>query len=71
MGVMGMFTQRPEEPTEWAGLPSEPLRPRNAAERLDDAPPVDLGLPSAGDGAVESIVIPVTAPADEDAESDD
>ncbi|WES66102.1 hypothetical protein P0L94_08495 [Microbacter sp. GSS18] len=68
---MGMFMQRPEEPTEWAGLPSEPARPQNAAERLDDAPPVDLGLPPAVDGGVASIVIPVTAPADEaSAESD-
>ena len=23
---MGMFTQKPEEPTEWTGLPSEPVR---------------------------------------------
>lgn len=72
-GFMGMFTQRPEEPTEWAGLPSEPARPTSAAERLDDAAPVDLGLmPDAG-GAVESIAIPVAVPdpeADDDSTSD-
>ncbi len=56
---MGLFAQRPEEPTEWAGLPSEPARPESAAEKLADAAPqVDaLGLMTGG--AVESIVIPV------------
>ncbi len=32
---MGQFSTRPEEPTEWAGLPSEPARIRPAAESLD------------------------------------
>ncbi|GAA1468418.1 hypothetical protein [Microbacterium thalassium] len=59
---MGLFTQRPEEPTEWAGLPGEPLRPASAAERLDDAAPVDLGLMPDASGAVESIAIPVALP---------
>lgn len=54
---MGLFVQRPEEPAEWAGIPSEPERAQSAAERLADAAAVDLGL--LGDGAVESIVIPV------------
>ncbi len=44
-GRMGLFQQRPEEPTEWGGLPSEPLQPRSAAEQLGDAPPIDLDLP--------------------------
>lgn len=61
---MGLFSQRPEEPTEWAGLPSEPSRHETAAERLPDASAVDLGGLSASDlafgsGTVESIVIPV------------
>lgn len=34
---MGLFTQRPEEPSEWAGLPSEPAQPLSDAERLGDA----------------------------------
>jgi hypothetical protein len=63
---MGLFSQRPEEPTEWAGLPSEPARAESSAERLPDAAPIDLGglgsigLPEFGGGSVEAIVIPVT-----------
>lgn len=67
---MGLFSQLPEEPNEWAGLPSEPARPESDAERLGDAPPVDvgglgvgaLGLTASVGGVVEGIVIPV-APA--------
>jgi hypothetical protein len=70
---MGLFTQRPEQNEEWAGLPSEPLRPESAAERLGqlsgNAASVDVGE------SIESIVIPVApftqgagpAPADADA----
>ncbi len=35
---MGLFTQRPEEPSEWAGLPSEPWEPRSPIERLGEGP---------------------------------
>ena len=59
---MGLFTQQPEDPAEWAGLPSEPSRPETEAERLADAAPIDVGLVGLlgeGTGAVESIVIPV------------
>ncbi|MDW4573005.1 hypothetical protein R8Z57_09520 [Microbacterium sp. M3] len=62
---MGLFSQRPEETNEWAGLPSEPANPESAAERLADAAPVDVGglgfgdLALGGGGAVESIVFPV------------
>ena len=71
---MGLFSQLPEEPTEWAGLPSEPARAESSAERLPDAAPVDLGglgvggigLAESGGGAVEAIVIPVTAVAEAD-----
>ena len=60
---MGLFSQLPEEPAEWAGLPSEPDRPESDAERLTTASSVDLGGLGFGDpaasGAVESIVIPV------------
>ena len=31
---MGQFTTRPEEPAEWAGLPSEPLTTRSEVESL-------------------------------------
>jgi len=60
---MGLFSQRPEEPTEWAGLPSEPARVESSADRLPEAAPVDLGglgLAAFGGGEVEAIVVPVT-----------
>lgn len=63
---MGLFSKLPEEPVEWAGLPSEPARAETQAERLTDGAAVDLGALGLGDlavgggGAVESIVIPVT-----------
>lgn len=69
---MGLFRKLPEDPAEWAGLPSEPTRIEGAAERLTDAAALDLGgfgvggVGNAG-GAVESVVIPV-APAVENAE---
>ncbi|MFI8631795.1 hypothetical protein ACIGEP_04260 [Microbacterium sp. NPDC077663] len=37
---MGLFTQRPEEPSEWAGLPAEPMEPRDPVERLGEGPSV-------------------------------
>lgn len=61
MECMGLFTQRPEQNEEWAGIPSEPLRVESEAERLADAAPIDaggFGLAEAG-VPVESIVIPV------------
>lgn len=55
---MAQFTSRPEEPTEWAGLPSEPLASRSDVESL--AEPGDsadsLGIFST---AVASVAIPV------------
>lgn len=68
---MGLFVQRPEEPSEWAGLPGEPARPRTRAELLPDddqsSPPnALLGLADAG---TTSVVIPLhlpDAPADGD-----
>ena len=59
---MGLFVQRPEEPAEWAGIPSEPARTETAAERLAAAADADLGLLGGGElagGAIESSVIPV------------
>lgn len=58
---MGQFTTRPEEPAEWAGLPSEPLTSRSEVEAL--AEPVE-SADSLGflDRGVESVVIPVVVP---------
>jgi len=60
---MGLFSKLPEEPVEWAGLPSEPARTETEAERLTTAPSSDLGGLGFGDpaliGTVESIVVPV------------
>ncbi|QIG40330.1 hypothetical protein G5T42_13290 [Microbacterium sp. 4R-513] len=67
---MGLFTQRPEENEEWAGLPSEPARAESAAERLPDAP-------SPGAGGIDllfgagSVVIPVTPVVEQSADRDD
>lgn len=64
---MGLFAQQPEEPTEWAGLPGEPLKPRTRAELLPDetapdaAPDALLGL---GGASVASISIPVGQPSE-------
>ncbi|MFT4282742.1 hypothetical protein [Microbacterium sp.] len=33
---MGLFQSRPEEPTEWAGLPAEPWDEPSPSERLTD-----------------------------------
>lgn len=41
---MGLFQKRPEEPTDWAGLPAEPHQPASPAERLGEAPPVEIPL---------------------------
>ena len=71
---MGLFSKLPEDPVEWAGLPSEPARPESPAERLTDAGAGDPGGLGLGDlglggaGAVESIVVPV-APVIETAQS--
>jgi len=69
---MGLFASRPEEPFEWAGLPSEPLAERSEAELLEDAP-VDPFAISTTAGAA-SISIDVNVPdsaAPADADSDD
>ena len=62
---MGQFTTRPEEPAEWAGLPSEPLTTRSEVESL--AEPVEsadsLGFLG---GGVESVSIPVVMPPTEE-----
>lgn len=54
---MGIFQSRPEEPSEWGGLPAEPAEPREPAEIL---PPVmdDLGVLGAA-GVAFSVPIEV------------
>lgn len=57
---MGIFQSRPEEPSEWGGLPSEPLEAQEPAEVLP--PPVDdLGVFGAAGVAVSVPVEVLTA----------
>lgn len=69
---MGLTSHRPEDPVEWAGLPSEPAKAESLAERLTEAATLDALVDSADallyGGTVESIVIPV-APSIEIAEA--
>lgn len=61
-GAMGLFVQRPEEPSQWAGLPGEPERQRSRAEMLpDDEQPEasPAGLLGLADAPVASIEIPL------------
>lgn len=59
---MGIFQSRPEEPTEWAGLPAEPWEERAPGEIL----PAPLGSTSDVFGltGVASIEIAVDAEPD-------
>lgn len=58
MGRMGLFANRPEEQTEWAGLPSEP-RNEDDQTRLPTEPDADvLGLDPGDVGSV-SIAVPL------------
>lgn len=41
---MGLFQHRPEEPTEWGGLPSEPVDPLRQEEQLMTQPGLDIPL---------------------------
>lgn len=62
---MGLFSQRPEhEQNEWAGLPSEPRDTASVAERLDEAPALDLLDVGLG-AAYTTTVFPVAPPAPE------
>lgn len=59
---MGVFTQRPEEPSPWAALPSEPERAETEAERpLPHLPasPADPALLLGGLG--QSVSVPLSA----------
>lgn len=72
---MGIFTQKAEEPGEWAALPAEPFD-RDEADLLPESPATDplgpngfgLGLGGPGDVAsAASIEIPVRPGDPEDA----
>ncbi|AZS37164.1 hypothetical protein CVS47_01795 [Microbacterium lemovicicum] len=54
---MGLFASRPEEPSEWAGLPSEPAEPGSPAETLEA--PIGIGLEAVLGASVTSIAVPV------------
>lgn len=55
--------QRPEEPSEWAGLPSEPIRRKSGAELLPDEPPAaDPAGALFGASGISSVGIPVVVP---------
>ena len=72
---MGLFASRPEEPTEWAGLPSEPL----TADSLGPLPPDTVATDAGGlfgIAPVESIAIsipltPFTDPSDDESDIHD
>ncbi|MBN9159037.1 MULTISPECIES: hypothetical protein [unclassified Microbacterium] len=65
---MGMFTQKPQEPSAWAALPGEPL------DREDDllpepaADPLGIGLGAST--SATSIAIPVPAVAADESGQD-
>ncbi|MDQ1083954.1 MULTISPECIES: hypothetical protein [Microbacterium] len=66
---MGLFVQRPEEPSEWAGLPGEPLRARTSAELLPDDEPT--ATPTGLLGLVASSTTSVEIPLDGEAPTSD
>ena len=55
---MGLFASRPEEPTDWAGLPSEPLEP-SGAETLAEVSATATSLSLFSVDAFESLPVPV------------
>lgn len=67
---MGLFSQKQQEPGAWAALPGEPLDEHGVAERLDEAPSLDLmdvGLTA----KYTTVVFPVAPPAPEAADVTD
>lgn len=58
---MGLFSSRPEDPTEWAGLPAEPLRAQTSAEQLSER--VDAEATQLlSDTGIGSVSIPISVP---------
>lgn len=61
---MGLFAQRPEEPSEWAGLPGEPRRRPSRAEMLPEDGVTSASSPDllgVGETRLSSIAVPVDA----------
>ncbi|MBS1697796.1 MAG: hypothetical protein JST25_05255 [Actinobacteria bacterium] len=59
---MGMFTQKPEEPSPWAALPGEPLD-RDETDLLPAPPSADpLGLGPTTSAASIAIPLPPAQP---------
>jgi len=61
---MGLIASRPEEPSEWAGIPSEPRDAGSPAEHL--AAPVGIGIDALFGSAVSSVAVPLEAGAPEE-----
>jgi len=61
---MGLFTQKPQEPSAWAALPGEPLDETSPTARLDEAPSLDL-MDVCLSAQYSTIVFPVKAPSPE------
>lgn len=59
---MGIFQSRPEEPSEWAGLPAEPWEERAPGEVLP--PPLGSTSDVFGPASVASVEIVVDAEPD-------
>lgn len=66
---MGIFQSRPEEPTEWAGLPAEPWEPREPTEVLPPAVD-DIGVLGAAGVAFSVPIEVLVEEAEQDAAAD-
>ena len=77
-----MFSQKQEEPEDWAGLPSEPYDRDDSTdlpERLADpfglglrgAPGASVVVPVTGSGSIASVSIPVPVPVEDPADDGD
>jgi len=64
---MGIFQQKPEEPTEWAGLPSDPWEPWSSFKVLP--PPVAATDLPTTTGITIDVPLEVPAPHSDDAEA--
>lgn len=67
---MGLIAARPEDPEQWAGIPSEPRDVEAGVDRLADTPIASDAFGLLGAGSLESIVIPVVPPVEVAQESD-
>ncbi|GAA3761884.1 hypothetical protein GCM10022240_13100 [Microbacterium kribbense] len=68
---MGLFASRPQEPFEWAGIPSEPLRDRTEAEYLDEPPTDPFAITTSPVGNSITIEVVPVPPQDSTPAADD